>query len=78
MEGRSKIGEQENIQEGQGGLGAVPAGNKGTLERYERTIIEADMDAFEGMGRPRAESRGFLVICLFVLMEFPLKSGKVK
>ena len=48
-------------------MGAVPAGNKGTLERYERTMgLEADMDAFvSGLGYPDRKVKGFFFFFFF-------------
>ena len=59
-------------------MGAVPAGNKGTLERYERTMgLEADMDAFvSGLGYPDRKVKGFFFF--FFLMSCSEECGKVK
>ena len=48
-------------------MGAGPADDKGTLERYERTVgLEADMDAFvSGLGDPERKLRVVVVVVVF-------------
>lgn len=67
--GGMRQGERRKSRRVRVALGAVPAGDKGTLEKSRRMLgLEADMDTFEGvLGDPSTvwgqKNEGFLMSC---------------